>query len=967
MARVSYLTVFLASMAAAAFAACSDDSKNDTGATEQDSGTPPQYVDGGVVCPELPRSLSKWEALPGLAIRIIGVSGGTGAGGNFSVGDTPSVTFTVTSRNGACNLPLHELDGVGGWLAGPTSNYQRVLPINTIEKKANTHYDMSAAVANADGSYTFKFPDPIPATYGPPLWDTPKFSDGELTDKPLLDGTYTFAVRAFRKYQAGKDEVVDPSTDVKDVLFGAAATIEPREVVTTANCNSCHTTLQRHSGVIRDTRVCVTCHTAGAEDGNSAATGDPTPVTMAFGVMIHKIHNGKHLPSVLGVATNPDGSRKYDAPPVRYVVGSGLRDFSKVGFPISPNNRVAMPRDTGYSTLTPAQQALDDETRKGATGCEKCHGDPDGAGPLPAPAQGDRAYTAPTRHQCGSCHDDVDWNLPYAANAQVQPPQKDDSACTSCHAVSGDSMAVKDSHIHPLKNPAIHPGLVFAIQSVAEGGTKNGNGKLDPGEKVVVSFTIKDDKNADVPTSELSGLSVVVSGPTTNRNLLLANTNVPLAALPAGPIYTTTLPEAVSLELVGTAATDEAVESFSTSRTPHWNVVGALTDVFERTATSGGTSTLLAAAGAGQNFVEVASTTGFARNDYVVFDDAVVGTKEFRQVIFVDGQRLWLNAPLRNAHASGGTAQEVTLTKKAPGTFGTTAATGTITEAAPASIAAGHDVIVSYTTDFVVPLVYPPPVNDSPDLDETSGEWAGKNLVPGTYTVGIWGSRSVVANAKWGADATTYKATSLAAMKDFLVGDAAAFTPYALVSSGESCNTCHDDLWFHGASRRGFDSCILCHGNAGAEDRPRYVAPNAPATPGVGIFFGEMAHKIHMGSNLADVANYRVAAHGAGAYPNNFTSYSYDGFLFPTKPNGAAECTKCHGKKNTAWMSPSDRNHPTEQTLPVRAWKAACGSCHDSKAAAAHIGLETHRGEESCAVCHGSGAEYDIAVAHKKW
>ena len=35
--------------------------------------------------------------------------------------------------------------------------------------------------------------------------------------------------------------------------------------------------------------------------------------------MVHKIHNGQHLPSVLGVATKPDGSRDYGATPTPYV------------------------------------------------------------------------------------------------------------------------------------------------------------------------------------------------------------------------------------------------------------------------------------------------------------------------------------------------------------------------------------------------------------------------------------------------------------------------------------------------------------------------------------------------------------------------------------------------------------------------------------------------------------------------
>ena len=34
--------------------------------------------------------------------------------------------------------------------------------------------------------------------------------------------------------------------------------------------------------------------------------------------MIHKIHDGAHLPSVLGVGTNADGTRSYAATPVPY-------------------------------------------------------------------------------------------------------------------------------------------------------------------------------------------------------------------------------------------------------------------------------------------------------------------------------------------------------------------------------------------------------------------------------------------------------------------------------------------------------------------------------------------------------------------------------------------------------------------------------------------------------------------------
>jgi hypothetical protein len=43
-----------------------------------------------------------------------------------------------------------------------------------------------------------------------------------------------------------------------------------------------------------------------------------------------------------------------------------------------------------------------------------------------------------------------------------------------------------------------------------------------------------------------------------------------------------------------------------------------------------------------------------------------------------------------------------------------------------------------------------------------------------------------------------------------------------------------------------------------------------------------------------------------------------------------------------------------------------CGACHDSDAAAAHIDVQTStHGAESCAVCHGPGKEWNVALVHK--
>jgi OmcA/MtrC family decaheme c-type cytochrome len=915
--------------------------------------------------------LSTTDDLPGIVVNILSLTGGSGAGGNFEIGDTVSVTFTVRTRAGA-DLSLAALDEAAIWIAGPTSAYQRVLPAG--RDKVTLTDVKTNATRNGDGSYTYRFASPLPAAYGPPLFDTTKFTDGELTGQPLQHGTYTLALRAFRTYQVGVASYPDVGSQTRDFLLGTATTLEPREVVTLGNCNQCHVTLQAHGGTYRDTKVCVTCHTTGAEDVGSTDTGDATPVTIQFATMIHKIHNGAHLPSVLGVGTNPDGTRSYTATPTPYVVGGGASpsDFSGVQFPVWPSLSFPMPRNLGYTLLMPAQQLTDDVARSGVVACEKCHGDPDGAGPLAAPAQGDFAYDHQSRQVCGSCHDDIDWNKTYKRNvATGMPPQANDANCLVCHVTSGVGVAFggspRDGHRHPMLDPAFNPGLQVALSNLHETGTTNGNGKLDVGERIGVTVNVTDDSGAALPAGTLPALSVIVTGPTSNRNLLLTST-IPVAALTGAPPWSLNLPEVVNLELLGTS-TATAGEVFTASRAPIWNLAGALPTVFARTAT-GAATTLAAAAPALQNFVTVASSAAFLRNDYVVIEDGVVGSQEYLRVQWVDGTRLWFAAAgaagyqpgLRRAHAAGATVTKVTLTTKTVTTdYTVTPATGAITEVT--EFGAGAAVLATYTADFIMPAVYGPPLNDSPDLGEAAGKWKGLPLVPGTYTVGVWGSRTLTLTQN--GETNAYRSTSLPANVDFLVGSATTVTPVAIIASGAACANCHSDVYAHGGGRRGVDTCLLCHGSAGTEDRPRYVASAAPATPGVSVEFRAMLHKIHRGSELANAATYAVVGFGAGAYPNNFSVLGFGEVGFPAMPEGVKDCRACHGASD-AWRTPADRTHPTAATAPARSWQVACATCHDSSAAAAHVDVMTSSlGNESCTVCHDSGRELATDLVHK--
>jgi hypothetical protein len=311
----------------------------------------------------------------------------------------------------------------------------------------------------------------------------------------------------------------------------------------------------------------------------------------------------------------------------------------------------------------------------------------------------------------------------------------------------------------------------------------------------------------------------------------------------------------------------------------------------------------------------------------------------------------------------GATVKEVTLTPVTSGVhFSVNAAAGQVTELV--EFGDGRTVVVTYTTDFVLPATYPLALNDTPGLGEESGEWAGKPLVDGTYSLGIWSSRNLTLNLY--GESNSYRSSSDARSLDFLVGAASRIEPYALISSGTNCFNCHQELAFHGFGRRNYESCVLCHGTAGSEDRPQYVAGNAPETPGVTVNFSTMLHKIHMGVELDNARSYDVIGHGSGAYPNNFGVTNFADVLFPALPGGVRNCDKCHG--NDAWHEPAPRAHPTDQGAPIKRWAAVCASCHDSTDAQAHISVQTDAmGNESCGICHGPGEDEDVERAHKAY
>jgi OmcA/MtrC family decaheme c-type cytochrome len=892
------------------------------------------------------------DALPGVVVAIEALRGGSGPNGRFRVGDTLEVDFTV-ARNDGEPLELSTFVRGAAMVSGPTFNYQRVI---------GSQDDVVArATKRAVGAYTYRFPVTIPAKYLAPLNDTTALTDGELTDQALLSGTYTVGFELRKDYTIGETVYRDAGNATIDFLLGDATAIEPREVVTMANCNSCHVELKAHGDNRDKIGNCLLCHTAGSEDGNDPNSGGGTPgIGIDFRVLIHKIHAGKNLPSVNGVTTDANGNRVYGTG-VPYVVQgyrSSLHDYSDFAFPVWPSMMTPMPRDAGYTALTSGQKAAEDAIRGGPVDCTKCHGDPDGDGPLPPPAQGDLAYSQPTRQACGSCHDDWVFDHPYIANGQTMPIQRDDAACKECHRVSGTALDVVDAHRHPLTDTTRAPGLLFDILSVTDVGG-NANGKFDAGEKIEVQMTIKNAAGNDIAASSLSRMEIVLNGPTANPNLV-NYARVGVAGLGSAATYTFRVPANVYYEPIGTSTA--SLQTFATARAPHWNVSGAATALLRRTGVTFST-TLAADAPALQNFLDLAPGAGasFAKDNYLVIEDAVPGRREFLKIQRVDGDRLWFSSAYsqnyapgtRFAHAAGSTIDKLSTATVATSSYSLDALTGIVTETVEFGTG---EILASYTTDFVVPDVYPGTFNDSLDLDATNGDWIGLPIVAGTYNLGIYGARGFTVPV--GSESSSYTEGSKPEIAQILFGSATEITNVARIDSSAGCYRCHEDIQFHGGSRRGYETCTLCHTVAGAEDAANYVYPNGAPSPGVTIDFRTMLHKIHHGKELSDPLNYVIAGFGG-------TGHTYEHVGFPAMPGGTQNCAVCHGDNNTAWVEPAERNHPSS-AYKTRAWRAVCASCHDDTAARAHVDVNTNLfGAEACSICHGEGEDLDVRTVHK--
>ncbi|MFB3829244.1 MAG: OmcA/MtrC family decaheme c-type cytochrome [Bryobacteraceae bacterium] len=239
----------------------------------------------------------------------------------------------------------------------------------------------------------------------------------------------------------------------------------------------------------------------------------------------------------------------------------------------------------------------------------------------------------------------------------------------------------------------------------------------------------------------------------------------------------------------------------------------------------------------------------------------------------------------------------------------------------------------------------------------------------GTYTVGIEARREQVINPGTKREvATEYGAINK--VYNFSV-DGSKVAPRRTVVTTEKCNSCHVFLSMHGENRNQVEQCILCH-NASETDKARRVVATNPADkalPPQSVDFALMIHKIHTGEKMHE-QNRGYTVVGYGGSHNDFSEVRYPAFSPSGSPGDTRNCNMCHvdGSQNLPLQWGLNQvTDPQGLLNPVGKVTAACTACHGTPSAASHALTNTSKElGESCEVCHGANAEFNVNRVHAR-
>lgn len=244
-------------------------------------------------------------------------------------------------------------------------------------------------------------------------------------------------------------------------------------------------------------------------------------------------------------------------------------------------------------------------------------------------------------------------------------------------------------------------------------------------------------------------------------------------------------------------------------------------------------------------------------------------------------------------------------------------------------------------------------------------------------------------------------------VKDFAITDAAPVARRKVVDVAK-CDQCHGVLSLHGSNRTDEPGvCAMCHNPNDTDVNRRPKTGGIPdATLALdskkeeSIDFKRMIHAIHAaaktnydGTTGHGFRNNGIVVYGFNSSVNDFSHLRFPGIL--------QDCQTCHlpGTYTLAgmWAEPNASGilASTIDTAPsavdaaslaaglvdpdddlnITPTAAVCSSCHDGGPAKTHMEQQgalfatvqsAITREESCAVCHGPGRDYDVEKVHAR-
>lgn len=198
-----------------------------------------------------------------------------------------------------------------------------------------------------------------------------------------------------------------------------------------------------------------------------------------------------------------------------------------------------------------------------------------------------------------------------------------------------------------------------------------------------------------------------------------------------------------------------------------------------------------------------------------------------------------------------------------------------------------------------------------------------------THSIGVYSSRSLTE-----FDLGTQYADNVLT---FVPNGATVSTVRDVVRT-PACNACHDQLAFHGGSRRSMELCILCH-------TPQTTDPDTGNTLNMPV----MTHRIHAGSTLPSVQ-------AGGKYQIIGFNQSVSDWSTVVFPADVRRCEVCHVQGAS-----------TQAANYLKPSRAACGACHDNVNFATgenHVNLPQVSDNE-CANCHIPQGELEFDASIK--